>query len=322
MILDVAEVSLPVLERLRIRKQRIRHGRGGQRISIVTGIHGDELEGQYVCYLLQRRLQASIEQLDGTVDLYPGMNPLGIDSITRGIPSFDLDMNRVFPGNSEGSMVEHVASCIIADLLGSTACIDIHASNIFLTELPQVRINQLHRRELLPLARRLNLDLIWVHANATVLESTLAFSLNSRGTPTLVVEMGVGMRITKRYCHQLEHGILSLMAQLGMYHGPCGSTEHEALVVDRDEAVEFLNSPSAGIFIQKAAHGSSLREGELVGEIVDPLHGVVVERILAPCDGLLFTLREYPVVDEGSLMGRMIRQDYIDRRGRHAHRAD
>lgn len=321
MILNVAEVSLPVAERLRIRKQRIRHGSSERRISIVTGIHGDELEGQYACYLLQRRLQASIEHLDGIVDIYPGMNPLGIDSITRGIPSFDLDMNRVFPGNSEGSMVEHVASCIIADLLGSTACVDIHASNIFLTEMPQVRINQLHRRTLLPMARRLNLDLIWVHANATVLESTLAFSLNSRGTPTLVVEMGVGMRITKHYCHQLEHGILSLMAHLGMYRGPC-DTDHEALLVDSDEAVEFLNSPVAGIFIQKAGHGSLLRRGELIGEVVDPLHGVVLERILAPCDGLLFTLREYPVVDEGSLMGRMIRRDFIGGKGRHAHRAD
>lgn len=309
MISTVAEVTLPVIEDLSIKKQTISHGTSNKRISIVTGIHGDELEGQYVCYLLQKKLLNNLETLDGTVDIYPAMNPLGIDSITRGIPSFDLDMNRLFPGNHEGSITEYVASCIIDDLVGSTVVIDIHASNIFLTEIPQVRINTLHRRKLLPLAKTINADLIWVHSNATVLESTLAYSLNSRDTDTLVVEMGVGMRITKPYCHQLENGILSLMTYLGMYKGAY-HIEHTPMIIDKDDAVEFLNSPASGIFIQKAEHGDMLEKGELIGEIVDPLRGRVIEQILSPCDGLLFTLREYPVVDYGSLMGRIIKKRY------------
>ena len=50
MIKTVASVSLPVLEKLEIRKNRIESGtdQKKKRISIVTGIHGDELEGQYV----------------------------------------------------------------------------------------------------------------------------------------------------------------------------------------------------------------------------------------------------------------------------------
>ena len=34
---------------------------------------------------------------------------------------------------------------------------------------------------------------------------------------TLVVEMGVGMRITKEYCFQLFDGVLNLMKNLGMW---------------------------------------------------------------------------------------------------------
>ena len=97
MIKTVASVSLPVLEKLEIKKNRIEAGTGQnkKRISIVTGIHGDELEGQYVCYELSRRIQEHLEYLNGIVEIYPAMNPLGIDSITRGIPAFDLDMNRM-----------------------------------------------------------------------------------------------------------------------------------------------------------------------------------------------------------------------------------
>ena len=171
MIKTVASVSLPVLEKLEIKKNRLESGNGKEkkRISIVTGIHGDELEGQYVCFEVNRIIQEHPEYLDGIVDIYPAMNPLGIDSITRGIPAFDLDMNRVFPGNEDGSMTEYVAAKIIDDLVGSNLCIDIHASNIFLTEIPQVRINELHRERLVPLAKKLNIDLIWIHGSSTVL---------------------------------------------------------------------------------------------------------------------------------------------------------
>ena len=107
MIQTVAKVSLPVDEVLEIKKNRIlplSDANGMKRISIVTGIHGDELEGQYVCFELQRRIREDMESLKGIVDIYPAMNPLGIDSIERGIPAFDLDMNRLFPGNIDGNM--------------------------------------------------------------------------------------------------------------------------------------------------------------------------------------------------------------------------
>ena len=222
MIKEVASVALPVDEVLSIKKRRIQPSgktKGLKRISIVTGIHGDELEGQYVCYELGRRIEEQFECLKGIVDIYPAMNPLGIDSITRGIPAFDLDMNRLFPGNSEGNMTEYLASEIMKDVSGSNLVVDIHASNIYLTEIPQIRINELHEDFLVPIAKKSNVDFIWVHGASTVLESTFAHSLNSTGTPCLVVEMGVGMRITKAYGDQMVDGIFSLMKELGIWKG-------------------------------------------------------------------------------------------------------
>ncbi|MCI6997350.1 MAG: M14 family metallopeptidase [Eubacterium sp.] len=312
MIKTVASVSLPVLEKLEIKKNRLESGNGKEkkRISIVTGIHGDELEGQYVCFEVNRIIQEHPEYLDGIVDIYPAMNPLGIDSITRGIPAFDLDMNRVFPGNEDGSMTEYVAAKIIDDLVGSNLCIDIHASNIFLTEIPQVRINELHRERLVPLAEKLNIDLIWIHGSSTVLESTLAYSLNSRNTPTLVVEMGVGMRITKSYCHQLVQGIFSVMKEMGMWKGPVEEVR-KPLIASEEDDVHFLNAPIAGIFISHAKHGDFLQAGDNIGDIVDPLSGVILVRLKAPATGILFTIREYPVVDEGSLIARILKRDEV-----------
>ena len=311
MIETIASVGLPVDEVLRIRKNRITPEKttdSMSRISIVTGIHGDELEGQYICYELQRRIQEEKQKLKGIVDIYPAMNPLGIDSITRGIPAFDLDMNRLFPGNTSGNMTEYLAAEIIRDVEGSDCVLDIHASNIYLTEIPQIRINELHKDTLVPLAKDANVDFIWVHGASTVLESTLAYSLNSIGTPVLVVEMGVGMRITRSYGDQLVDGIFNLMKKLGIWDGEVNSVRTPILSEDPED-VSYLNAKVSGIFIPSVKHWVELKKGELIGKVVDPLAGTVLDEVTAPVDGILFTIRDYPVVGEGSLMGRLLRKE-------------
>ena len=228
MMQEVVSVGLPVDERWRIVKNRIEPEQGAapdaKRICIVTGTHGDELEGQYVCYELARRINEQKHLLNGIVDIYPALNPLGIDCIMRSVPKFDLDMNRIFPGSSTSATTEYLAAEIVKDMSSADMAIDIHASNIFLRETPQVRVNENTADTLLPYAKLLNTDFVWVHASATVLEATLAHSLNSRGVPCLVVEMGVGMRITQEYGKQLVDGIFRLLCELGIWLGdapPC-----------------------------------------------------------------------------------------------------
>lgn len=47
-----------------------------------------------------------------------------------------------------------------------------------------------------------------------------------------------------------------------------------------------------------------------MGEIIDVLHGEVLERVISPCNGMIFTLREYPVVYEGSLIARIVGEGF------------
>lgn len=304
----IASAGLAVNERIEIRRNRITGtGSGaasGKRVCIVTGTHGDELEGQYVCAETARILSENLSRLSGIVDIYPALNPLGMDSITRGIPLFDLDMNRIFPGTAEGTMAESLAADIISDISGADICIDIHSSNIYLKEIPQIRINEISAEELLPYAKLLNCDFIWIHSSATVLESTLAYSLNTTGTKTLVVEMGVGMRITMEYCRQLTAGILSLLKDLGMWSGETEQVREP--IVSGERAVEFVNSGADGIFVPCVEHWVDIKKGELIGDVIDPATGRIAERVTAPCCGRIFTLREFPIVYGGSLIARIL----------------
>ena len=183
--------------------------------------------------------------LKGIVEIYPALNPLGVDSISRGIPMFDLDMNRIFPGDENGAVAEHVASRIMGGYRrrGSVYLISMPAI-FFLREIPQARINVNTARELVPYARRLNLDFVWIHGAATVLESTLAHSLNSIGVPTIVVEMGVGMRVTEEFCHQLTDGIFCVMKDMGVWDGEVITPKEP--IISQDGEVGFVNAAARG----------------------------------------------------------------------------
>ena len=77
--------------------------------------------------------------------------------------------------------------------------------------------------------------------------------------------------------------------------------------MSHDGEVAYLNATAGGVFLPEALHGSKVKKGQLIGIVADTLTGRVAERVVAPASGLLFTLREYPVVYPGSLLGRILK---------------
>ena len=50
------------------------------------------------------------------------------------------------------------------------------------------------------------------------------------------------------------------------------------------------------MFFPTAGHGTRVEEGQELGMIADPLTGDIRAVLRSPVNGLLFTLREYPMV--------------------------
>ena len=279
MIEEVVSVDLAVHERLTVRKNRLAPKQltgNEKRISIVTGTHGDELDGQYVCYEIVKQLNAHPEKLKGIVDIYPDVNPLGLDTGSRGIPMFDLDMNRVFPGDNNGAITEYLAAGIIDDD---------------------------NEEKLLPYAKLLNADFVWIYSSITVLEATLAYSLNNMGVPTLVVEMGVGHRINNAYCHQLIDGIFNMLIHMGIWEDEAPQVKQP--IISTEGEVSIINAAQTGVFVAATDHMGAIEMGTHIGDIIEPIEGKVIQRIESPTNGIIFTLRENPVVYKGALIARV-----------------
>ena len=123
-----------------------------KRIAFISGLHGNELEGIYLCHLLISYLKAlkisQPEAFRGEVNIYPAVNPQAISTGTRLWPFFLIDINRQF-GNNNGNSLPTQSTKELLNDLKTTAdiVVDFHASNLHLKETPQIRIiNGLHKK--------------------------------------------------------------------------------------------------------------------------------------------------------------------------------
>lgn len=90
---------------------------------------------------------------------------------------------------------------------------------------------------------------------------------------------------------------------------------HKPIISDVLQDVSFLNASCPGVFIKNSDIGMLVAKGDSVGHIVDPLTGRILDEVTSPVDGWIFTIREYPMVSEGSLMGRILARHVYDRGG-------
>lgn len=310
MIETVMTAQMPVGLPIKIKKNRLEPDtiqENMPRLSIVAGVHGDELQGQYICYELIRRIKEERENLKGIVDVYPCVAPMALEIRKRNAPGA-LDMNAMFPGSHHGHTIEYMAAEVIEDLKGSDFCIDIHSSDIFIRELPQIRVPENAGKKVTELAQKSGIPVLWMNSNSSsVWEGSLAYSLRRKGIPNLVIESWIALKIDYEYCKKVIDGIFQMMKELEVFEGEVSPTKKTVTVKKND--VEVIHCNTSGIFIPKIQIGSFVRENQVLGCIVRPILGAELEEVKSSCDGMIFSLREYPAVCEGELLARICKAE-------------
>ena len=80
---------------------RLTFGYGDPTVAIISGLHGNELNGIHTLNLLASVLQ--MQKLNGTVLLFPLVNSFGTDECTKRWPFDGVDINKSFPGDPSGT---------------------------------------------------------------------------------------------------------------------------------------------------------------------------------------------------------------------------
>ncbi len=92
----------------------IRNGTGPTAL-LISGNHGDEYEGQVALNKLARQLDAT--ELCGRIIILPALNYPAVDAGRRVSPLDQGNLNRLFPGNANGSPTEMIAHYLTEVLL-------------------------------------------------------------------------------------------------------------------------------------------------------------------------------------------------------------
>ena len=288
-------------------------GKTKNRLAIISGLHGDELEGIALCgrlvSFLSKLQQENPKAIQGQIEIYPVANPQSLNSSQRLWPMGNADMNRQFGGNGK-SLISEISKYILNDIVhNSDIAVDIHAGNLFLKELPQVRIIEGYDKKLIPLASQCNVDLIWVHPMADFFRLTLGFNLNKAKIRTIVIEAGVGARLDKNIGDQLFYGMIRFMRSIEVLdcEEPIVKIK-EPILVNPDE-VNMVASNRSGFFVSEVNLGKKVEIDDPIGRIICPYDGSVLEEVKASSNGLIFTLREDPMTYDGSVVARIANKE-------------
>ncbi|WBL77831.1 succinylglutamate desuccinylase/aspartoacylase family protein [Bradyrhizobium xenonodulans] len=111
----------------------------GPSVLLMAGSHGDEYEGQVLLMNLLRSI--TTDNIQGRLIILPGVNAPAVAAGTRVSPIDDGNLNRLFPGDANGTPTEMVAHYIDSVLLPQVRyCFDFHSGGYSCEYIPAAHL--------------------------------------------------------------------------------------------------------------------------------------------------------------------------------------
>jgi len=279
-------------------------------VSFVSGLHGDEINGIYILARLADFLKA-VEQgaypklrLVHRVLIIPAVNVLGANTLRRAWPFDQSDQNRVFPGNQIGETTQRIAYTVLETTKKSTYRVDLHSSNLYFEELPQVRLYDPSPEER-ESARHFGLPAIMERSVSPVFTTTLMYSWKYWPGQNFLLQVGQAGSIQLPHCQQVFRGLVSFLGKVGVLEGlEVADADQEAFYFTRECSVRIY-ADRAGMFVSDKSLGGWVSKGQELGYIYDSFNGNVRTKVVASAAGLLTGIRRQPMLFEGDLLVRI-----------------
>jgi predicted deacylase len=299
----VCSVGMPTGERVDVVRRRFSNGTG-PRMAIVAGVRGDTPEGIRVAHIVASHLQEHHDKINGTVDIYPCVNPLAAHRGMRRWPFFDQDLNRRFPGREGAHAPDQVAYSLVEDLRGIDQLIEVRGANPAFTEALQAQVRHTDQSAA-ELARHANVEVVWARTPGPAAPSTLVYQFPS----SIVLEGGTGNRLTAGVAESLANGVLNVLNVKGILPDEALPFHWAGVARPRvvaDVHVQRVRAEVGGLFLPMVRPWGEVEAEQIVGEVVDPIGGRLLEEIRSPKSGRVLALREQPVVLPGTMVARIV----------------
>lgn len=289
--------ELKSLYRDNLRVTGYQFGKGKPTVCIVGSMRGNEVQQLYLCAQLIKKFTEFEEKkyIDPNVSILviPSINHYGMNIDHRFWPQDDTDINRMFPGYSEGETTQRIAEGVFDAIKDYDIGIQLtsfyipgeFASHIRImkTGLEDIETAMLFGLPYIVVRNPRPYDTTTLNYNWQIW-NTKAYSLYTKETD-VIDEKSVkeGMNSILRFLY--NKGIISKFIPGGYM------TE----VINEDQMIS-LKCQKAGILKRFIEVGDYVEKGKVLAQILDSYDASVIEEIVAPTSGIIFFLHVKPLV--------------------------
>ena len=260
----------------------------GPTLCLTAAVHGDELNGIEMVRRVMHNLKP--EKLSGAVLGVPIVNLQGFRRGSRYLPD-RRDLNRFFPGNPNGSAASRIAHSFFTEIVTHCdALIDLHTGSFERANLPQLRAD-LRNPDVVTLTQGFGATVI-LHSEPA--EGTLRFAATAVDIPAVTLEAGGPSELELQEVKHGVKGIETLLNTLGMVKKIRLWGEAEPVYYRST----WIRANRGGILLADVTLGSTVRQGDLLGTITDPMSNAST-KLYSPHSGRIIGMAKNQVVMPG-----------------------
>lgn len=289
----------------------INGAKSGPVLTLVAGIHGTE----YVPIITLQQLLNEINpnELSGTVILVHIAN---IPSYNKRLayynPVDNKNLNRVFPGNEDGTISERIAFTITNEIIKrSDYYIDLHGGEADQSLVNFIYFdygctdNDLCKKSSI-MAHAMGINYLIPEKNNSVHDSVkyawsdlIAFR---NGVPAIAVDIGDRGKVDLEEIKIAKQGIINVMRTINMLDGKAFKNEQAIYLIDEN----FISSNHNGIFYSVVEKEQYISKGTLLGYTTD-YWGNVLEEYFSPITGMVVIANSIPTINRNDLVFKIAR---------------
>ncbi len=259
----------------------------GKRITLTSGVHGDEMSPVHTVQSVMGRLNAA--EMAGTVMAVLDISRPAMESMQRRWPSSGrglelVDMNREWPGNENGfNAVSRQAGLVFNRLLkpNTDLAIDFHTGTTGI-DASAFHIGDMSIPEVKAMMMLYPVGMIW---DNSAYPGVLHNAFVDAGIPCFTAEVGMARRLDLDVISLFIEGTMNVFKHYGVIPGVIGRTAVDAnvyigksavpVLITRGGFIELLVklndkvTPGQKVAIQRNAFG------EVMAEYTSPVHGLI-----------------------------------------------
>ncbi|PDQ35327.1 MAG: hypothetical protein B5766_06945 [Candidatus Lumbricidophila eiseniae] len=266
--------------RVELAVHRLTGATAGPTMVMFGGIHGDEANA---VESVRRIVEAiNVTDLTGMIVAVPVANPVAYETMTRHSVQDGLNLNRIFPGDRNGSITEQLAAVLAGIQAGADYFIDFHSSGLYST-VDYAYVHDNGRQ----MSEAYGTPLLYHHDSYPGSSTEMALSA---GIPAMVSELGGGGQSTTAFLDRAVAGTLNVLRSIGMLPGTAVLPAKEQTVMT---TLSTLRPTRGGAFISNYGPetlGSTIPKGTLMGRVINPHTFEVEEEFFAPYQDTIMVL--------------------------------